>query len=486
MSGGGTILAPLDAQDLRTRGLLHPSGTNGAHRLHRRLVNGDSDEEYKHISLDVPLASPFADEAYVAVPDMLISHQTLQYLGLSDSKAAELWDFWCHWDTDDGIGRWEIDEDCDMWWEFIDFAVNNTAKYHPDVDDESDDAQWRTYIRGCGISEEVENAIMDPDFTSLRLSCSGFYWIEDTMRMRYAGLEEIQRTSLARVEKSSHSAGRGGDGGQHERCQGDHQTTSDGSQSQQPLGLGQGQSSWTSSTVEISALDVSASAIAARNAPGHTILFKALDKGRIHGLFDNTGTVSNLTKLASQPPTDFSGRSTCFYFTPDYAIAKRYAEYAKGRAACESVVLVCFRIRNAAIESLSNTVAFQRVYWPSPEWKQVIWYCRTGKPFPSHLSKYRDALLMIGTISTKPNSTYDRLASWEQVSERHVLMQPSDQQQQQQQQPRPGVQYVFSGSAEGEAYLLKSGLQESIKVFPFNGPTANQLEWWIAESSSLV
>jgi len=141
MSGGGTILAPLDAQDLRTRGLLHPSGTNGAHRLHRRLVNGDSDEEYKHISLDVPLASPFADEAYVAVPDMLISHQTLQYLGLSDSKAAELWDFWCHWDTDDGIGRWEIDEDCDMWWEFIDFAVNNTAKYHPDVDDESDDAQ---------------------------------------------------------------------------------------------------------------------------------------------------------------------------------------------------------------------------------------------------------------------------------------------------------------------------------------------------------
>jgi hypothetical protein len=225
--------------------------------------------------------------------------------------------------------------------------------------------------------------------------------------------------------------------------------------------------------------------MAARNAPRHTILFKAIDKGHIHGLFDDTGTLSNVTKLVSQPPTDFSGRSSCFCFTPSYAVAKRYAQYAKRRAECESVVIVCFRIRNAAIESLSNTVAIQRIYWPSPEWKQLIWYCRRAKPFPSHLAKYRDALLLIGTVSTKPNNAYDRLASWEQVLESHVLMQISDQQQQQQQQPRPGVQYVFSGSAEGEAYLLESGLQESIKVFPFNN-SPYQLESWIAESSSLV
>jgi len=44
---------------------------------------------------------------------------------------------------------------------------------------------------------------MDPEFKALRLSCSGFYWIEDTMRMRYAGLEEMQRTSLTREEKIS-------------------------------------------------------------------------------------------------------------------------------------------------------------------------------------------------------------------------------------------------------------------------------------------
>jgi len=104
--------------------------------------------------MGVALTSPLADEAHVTIPDMLISHQTLKYLGLSDSKAATLWDLWFHWDADDGIGRYEIDQDCDMEVEFIDFAVSHTANNYPDVDDESDDAQWRTYIRGCGISEK--------------------------------------------------------------------------------------------------------------------------------------------------------------------------------------------------------------------------------------------------------------------------------------------------------------------------------------------
>jgi len=66
-------------------------------------------------------------------------------------------------------------------------------------------------------------------------------------------------------------------------------------------------------------------------------------------------------------------------------------------------------------------------------------------------------------------------------------MLPNDQQQQQQQQqqPRPGVQYVFSGSPEDEAYLLESGLQESLKVFPFHN-RPGQLDSWTTGSSSLV
>jgi len=68
--------------------------------------------------MGVALTSPLADEVHVTIPDMLISHQTLKYLGLSDSKAATLWDLWFHWDADDGIGRYEIDQDCDMEVEF--------------------------------------------------------------------------------------------------------------------------------------------------------------------------------------------------------------------------------------------------------------------------------------------------------------------------------------------------------------------------------
>ena len=87
-------------------------------------------------------------------------------------------------------------------------------------------------------------------------------------------------------------------------------------------------------------------------------------------------------------------------------LAQDKAVLTAARAECESVVIICFQIRNAAIESLNHTMALQRIYWPSPEWKQLIWYFRKGKHLPSHLAKYRDALLVIGTISTKGNTSY--------------------------------------------------------------------------------
>ena len=94
------------------------------------------------------------------------------------------------------------------------------------------------------------------------------------------------------------------------------------------------------------------------------MLLKAIDQSRIAGLFDEAGTLNRFETLQSLPPTDFSGTQSLFYFTPDHRVAVYYAAYAKRRTNCVSVVIVCLRIPNAAIESRCRT----DLDGPLPHW----------------------------------------------------------------------------------------------------------------------
>jgi hypothetical protein len=203
------------------------------------------------------------------------------------------------------------------------------------------------------------------------------------------------------------------------------------------------------------------------------VLFKALDQGRIAGLFDEAGTLDRISTLISSPPSDFSGTRSLFYFTPNHQVAVYHASYATRRANCESIVIICLRIPNAAIESLSAS-DIQRVYWPSNEWKELIWRCRTMNSLPLYPRKYRTAILVIGTISRKPHSVYHAMNSWQEVTERCLLrLGPPGHES-------PTVQYVFSGEDEGRQFLIENGAR-NIKVFPY---PQSELETWLAANSS--
>lgn len=155
---------------------------------------------------------------------------------------------------------------------------------------------------------------------------------------------------------------------------------------------------------------------------------------------------------------------TQFYFTPDVKVAESYAAYAKRRARCESVVMVVLSIPNAAIERLTEP-DIQRLHWPSNTWKQMIWYCRSGERMPTDLRVFQEAILIIGSISRKPNHVYRGLASWEDVTEDFLLKLGAD--------GRPArdgkiaaIQFAISGRDEGEDWLLENGGKD-IKVFPY-------------------
>jgi hypothetical protein len=188
-----------------------------------------------------------------------------------------------------------------------------------------------------------------------------------------------------------------------------------------------------------------------------------MDQARRNGFFNDSGEIVNWSMLASAPPTDFL-REDGFYFAVDRDFAAYYECYAKHRGGVSSVVVIHFIVPNQMVESLSAT-QLQKTYWPSAEWKNLIWHYRTRRfRFPAELRKFKQAHLIIGTIATKPSKVYQRMDSSEQIDDRCLLKTN---------QGRNAIQYVFRGE-EGEEFLERLS-SERLSVHPVS--TAEFLRW---------
>ncbi|KAL8313232.1 hypothetical protein RB593_007429 [Gaeumannomyces tritici] len=401
MSTESLVLAAADAAALQTAGLLRPGSHTGFRRLHKRRLNSSSDEEYAQIPLDIGPESFAVSAAFADIPVALFSRETLAYLGLSQSKAGEIWSEWTNWPPT-GIRR-EIDaDDGGLQVTFIDYITARLGNIEDVYED--DDDQWRQCLGRCGISSSVQDAIMDPSFKRIRLTNSCVFWVEDTIQMRFAGLEDIRQASRDRERALLRAASRPGGRGQAARPSGS------GSGSGQGRGAGGSSSSLGRRAASASEMQQEATpgvssmhwsrdfaAEYAKNSDRIT-LYKGMDQARIAGLFDNAGVLDNIGALLSSPPSDFGATRGLLYFASDYKAAEYYAAYAKRRANCESVVMVCVSLPNETIDNM-EAPELQRLFWPTPQWKQLVWHSKTGKALPKPLRKYRDALLIVGTIS---------------------------------------------------------------------------------------
>ncbi|KAG7143430.1 hypothetical protein HYQ45_000394 [Verticillium longisporum] len=467
MSGSGRIFAELDVEDLQSRGLAGPPTPDGTRRVHKRRLNRSSDEENAAIPLSISLQSPAAPTAFSTIPDLLISRATLVYLGFSEQKADALWAEWSDWPPTGPRREVDADTGGGLTMTFL-FFITGTFSGNRDVWDD-DDQQWRDCLDAFGMSADVQTAIMDPLFKTLRLTQSCAFWAQDTVEMRYAGLEDIQRASRERETGLLRQASRPGSS-----------STSGGPSSQ--IAQGQRHHERQRSASGLQCLETPGvpaenitptSKIAARDAPGYTALYKGVDQARIHGLFDSHGTVAEMERLVSAPPSDFSRNQQLFYFSPDYKVAQNYAAYAKRRANCEGVVIVQVLVPNSAIEQLNDT-ELVRIDYPDPEWRELIYLSRRGKRHPSHIRKYSLATLIIGTIACKPNGAYHRMESWEEVDDRCVLRVRGPN------GLSNAVQFVFSSSDAGLDFL-SDHCAERISVLPY---TRQEFEDYVVEEKS--
>ncbi|KAJ5521255.1 hypothetical protein N7527_005370 [Penicillium freii] len=176
-----------------------------------------------------------------------------------------------------------------------------------------------------------------------------------------------------------------------------------------------------------------AATTAASRTPGHTTIYKGIGQARVTGLFDDNGNV-NFGCLVYPSRCDFSARQADLYFALGREVAEHYACYIKRRSRCSGVVIIHDSIPNSVIESLS-AAEIQFIYWPSAEWKSLVFHCRKWGKLPSGLRKYKLAKLVIRTICGKLN-VIGKMRSLDEIREQMVLKTRDG---------RNAVQYVFKG-----------------------------------------
>ncbi|TGO24780.1 hypothetical protein BPAE_0095g00370 [Botrytis paeoniae] len=179
-----SMFTPSDDAFLTQRNLLKPATRR------RRLVSSSISQSASLSSSDSGLSedSRVDTKDFIMIPEFLES-ETIEWLGWTPKKAAELWNNWKEiQETEEEQGTiFEVD------------FMSQALGYIPRRDLEDSSSDWEEHMRGWGINEELIAAIMDVEFTDVRCTKSAQYWVTDTMEIRYLSLERIKRESYQRT-----------------------------------------------------------------------------------------------------------------------------------------------------------------------------------------------------------------------------------------------------------------------------------------------
>ncbi|KFY23782.1 hypothetical protein V493_05636 [Pseudogymnoascus sp. VKM F-4281 (FW-2241)] len=216
----------------------------------------------------------------------LISYESLLYIGLSSAKANELWHQWTNWSPGPYDPQRETDPDNGgLTITFDDFIIGWTVDSTADAVGD-DDQEWPSPI--FGVQTRASTGLRTP----LRCDMQGSK--TSSAHRAYGRLNYNRRPPFLADLKANKGT----------VYQGDIGFTSTSSKNQGRRSLSSLQQQGTAG-IEVDIWG-SATSIAARNAPGCTVLFKGLAQARITGLLDDNGALANIQTLLSPPPSDFS------------------------------------------------------------------------------------------------------------------------------------------------------------------------------------
>ncbi|KAF3076432.1 hypothetical protein CFAM422_001456 [Trichoderma lentiforme] len=379
------------------------------------------------------------------LPDQLVSLATIKYLGYDDETASQIWNKWIA-QAPEADPVPEIIPFYQFELTFMDYIVGYSYghRYDPDLNaNDDDDAKWYACLDRCGINKDTQEAIMDPVFRRTRLTEACIFWIRNTIELRYEALKSSIQEASREVEQASQEG-----------------STSQGTSRGE---IGARSDSETIRKTPWASQDtaMSEAALCATNVPGTITLYKGMDRSRLTRLYDSNGNLDDGRTLSSRPPTDLDGRTSAYCFAVDRDVAIEYAAFTKLRSDRTPVVIVHATFKKSTIESLSKN-EIQQQYWPSSEWKRLVFFSRQMKRLSPDLKKFNQVSLIIGNASARPSLAYVNMECHTEITENMVLKNAAG---------RNAIQYAFLND-EGEELFEKAEL----KVFPIN--TAEFSRWY--------
>lgn len=291
-----------------------------------------------------------------------------------------------------------------------------------------DDGAWIDCMQKHGIATELQDAVMDPRFKQLRLTCTCVQWLLHAIDMRYESIEYMHSKS---------DSGNSFDTPNTENEHPDH-TVAPGNN------------------------------LAPEETPRVTVLYKAIVLDRRGNtswpLLDSDGRLEVISHLSKHRTIVFDRSGSVIYLGTSLETAQLHASYLRtlSNGLDTNVVIVRIQIPYIALKNTSVPI-----YFPSDDWKKLVWYCQgngQNTELRNEVSRLYRAPVKVGNLTSRPKEAFSELGSWEGLTEKHVLK--------------------LNGNTDGDAYygFKEDGGEDFLedhvtdgKIAPFS--TEEYLQW---------
>lgn len=185
------ILAAADADQMIKMGLATAADEHGNRLLHK--VHSQPGAKWDgYARKDRPYVENYP-QSFATIPDQMFSEATIYYFGFTAEKTAEIWADFVH--------RCRLIKKVKpaIPLAFIRTCVSVSLDRKIDVDSDKDDATLRRVMTLWGVSNTVQDVILDPAHRHLRTNKSCSQMVMDVVDTRYNMLCTIRKKSHSRA-----------------------------------------------------------------------------------------------------------------------------------------------------------------------------------------------------------------------------------------------------------------------------------------------
>ncbi|KAK1818936.1 hypothetical protein LTR12_006624 [Friedmanniomyces endolithicus] len=343
-----------------------------------------SPDGFRTLSSSYYLSSSDSDtDDSIVIPDNLISVATLEICGFTSEAANEIFDAY---ENRDGPYPPSLDE--------LAIQYITGAAYQHDAIAYEDD--WAGALAGMGIKAEKRQAILDPEFTQLRMRGTAETWAKDIVQTIYDWFRDDLDNILTHTSKSAKG---------HKPRAGSPNPNVAASPAIRPSSSRPSSSSGPSQQSQpIVEVSVAVPATAPRN---HTMIYKGGATSRLRKMWPREESNKiDLTKLHSTLPTDYSPNNAfMLYFAKNKPLAHHYAKYAQGTLNPVPASILHIAIPEDLLTSPVEVFG--------KNFQDLVFESRSGRKdeniLSGHLQRFTKATLLVGSVSWQSNNVIARM-----------------------------------------------------------------------------